>query len=126
VRISLGLSCHIIEPETPFDYIKIHEEGRRKIYEYFYRFGPQVANSIGESMIGREFSPPETDFETAKAHALRNAEAMVEGQYFTRFEVVASQAGQYFEKLTDYDENNVDTGQAVQLTIAKFSNSFSN
>ncbi len=54
------MSCNIIEAEDPYDFIKLHEEERRKIYEYFYRFGPQVANSIGESMIGKGFTSRES------------------------------------------------------------------
>jgi hypothetical protein len=125
VRISLGLNCHIIEPQAPFDFIRNHEEGRRKIYEYFYRFSPQVAASIGKSMLGATgFSPPEKDFETAKAHANRDAEIMVKGMYHVRFDTVASQANKYFEKLTDYDENNANTDQAVQAAIAKYADGF--
>ena len=37
VRISLGLNCQITEPKSPFDYIRLHEERRRKIFEYFYQ-----------------------------------------------------------------------------------------
>ena len=39
----LGLSCQFTLPQTPYDQVKIHEEGHRKIYEYFYRLGPLVA-----------------------------------------------------------------------------------
>jgi hypothetical protein len=126
VRISLGLNCHITEPVFPFDKVRLHEEGRRKICEYFYRFGPQVANRIGESMIGKEITPFEMDFETAKKQALLQAQALVEAQYSARLDSVVRQANQYYEKLTDYDENNFDTDQAVQEAIAKYSQDFSN
>ena len=120
VRISLGLNCHITEPQFPFDKVRLHEEGRRKIYEYFYQFGSQMAQRVGESMIGKQFNPPGMDFETAKAGALSVAQAMIQGQYRARLDSIASQANQYYEKLTDYDENDFNTDQAVQQAIAKY------
>jgi hypothetical protein len=60
------------------------------------------------------------DFETAKAGALSVAQAMIQGQYRARLDSIASQANQYYEKLTDYDENDFNTDQAVQQAIAKY------
>jgi len=121
VRISLGLSCNLILPKTPYDEVRIHAEGHRKIFEYFYQFGPRVADSIGKSMIGEEFTPPETDFEAAKKSALFQAQAVAQSQYITRLDSVAREAEHYFQKLTDYNENNYDSNLAVQQAIAKYS-----
>jgi hypothetical protein len=125
VTISLGLSCHIIEPAHPYEFVSRHEEGHRKISEYFYRFGPQVANDIGKSMIGREFNPPETDVEAAKAAILPEAENMVEGEYSSRINGPAMAANQYYDQLNDPEGTHVDVDQAVQQAIAKFSQNFS-
>jgi hypothetical protein len=126
VKISLEMSCYIIEPEAPFDYIRIHEEWRRKVYEYVYRFGPQLANRIGESMIGREFISPGSDLETAKANALVQAGAQFKMQYLYRLDSAAQAANLYFEKLTDYNNNNFDPSRAFQETIEKFGKDFQN
>ncbi|HLX96767.1 MAG TPA: hypothetical protein VKU37_13570 [Verrucomicrobiae bacterium] len=122
VRITLGLNCQIIEPKSPFDYIRLHEERRRKIFEYFYQFGPQVAKSIGDSMIGQEFTSSDTDMEAAKAGAMAQAQAVVEGQYLVHLDSVAVEADQYYEKLSDYSQNNLDSDQIVQQAIAKYAN----
>jgi hypothetical protein len=121
VNISLGLSCHLTEPKIPYDYIRIEQEERRKIYEYFYRFGPQVARRIGESMIDKEFISRETDFETAKKSVLSQAEALVKRRYSIQLSSVAQRADQYYEKLTDHGQNSFDRDKAVQEAIAKYS-----
>jgi hypothetical protein len=118
--ISLGLSCQFTLPQSPYDFVRIHEEGHGKIYEYFYRLGPEVAQRIGESMIGREFTASDSDFETAKAGALREAAAQVETQYVSRLDGVAKQASHYYNELTDHGLSNMDRGQAVQEAIDKF------
>jgi hypothetical protein len=126
VRISLGMSCHITLPEAPYDFITLHEEGRRKVYEYFYRFGPQVANRVGESVIGEEFTSPESVFEYAKVRALGEAEALVESQYIAGLDSVAKEADLYYEELTDRDGNNFDRNQAYQEAVEKFGKDFPN
>jgi hypothetical protein len=120
VRISLGLSCHITEPKIPYDYIRIEQEERRKIYEYFYRFAPQVARRIGESMIDKQFFSRETDFETAEKGILSQEETLFKRRYSIQLGSVAQRAVQYYEKLTEHGRNSFDRDKAVQEAIAKY------
>jgi hypothetical protein len=126
VNISLGLCCHITLPESPYDSVKIQQEGHRKVFEYFYRLGPQMANRIGESMIGKEFTSGESGFERAKATALRDAEAQVEIQYVTRLDTVARKANRFYDDLTDRGLNNIDRDQAYQEAVDKFGKDLQN
>jgi hypothetical protein len=126
ITISLGLSCQFTLPQTPYDQVKIHEEGHRKIFEYFYTLGPKVATRIGESMIGKEFTSRESNFETAKATAIREAGAQVETQYVTRLDGVAKQASHYYNELTERGLSNIDRGQAAQEAIDKFAKELQN
>jgi hypothetical protein len=120
VTISLGLSCHIIEPEHPYEFVSRHEEGHRKICEYFYRFGPQVANRIGDSLIGREFPSSATDVEAAKAQILPKAESVVEGEYSACLYRPCREANRCYDQLNDPEGVHLDVDQAVQQAIAKY------
>lgn len=122
VTISLGLSCHIIEPRFPYDHIRIEQEGNRKIYEYFYGRGPPVARHIGDCMIGKEFTAFGPDIDAAKKAALARAEAVVQGVYSARVTSIAYAAGKYYSKLLDYGQNNFSCHEAVQEAIAKYAN----
>ena len=126
VRISLGLSCNIIEAKDPYDFIRLHEEQRRKIYEYFYNLGPQLANRIGEAVVGKEFTARESDFETVKARALGEAGALIQNLYLARLNSVARAADNYFENLTEHDLNDSIVNQAYQAAIDKFGKDFPN
>jgi hypothetical protein len=121
VKISLGLSCHIIEPEHPYEFVSRHEDGHRKICEYFYRFGPQVANDIGKSVIGQGFASTAPDVEAAKAEILPRAEFLVEAQYTARIDGPAMAANRYYDQLNDPEGVHLDVNQAVQKAIAKYS-----
>jgi len=126
VTISLGLSFTITMPDHPSEKSRIHEEGHRKIYEYFYRFAPNAARRAGESVIGMKFYSNATDIETAKAQALLQMEKAVETSYLAQIDQPARGANRYYDQLTDHARNNVDSDQAVQATIAKFCKDFSN
>ncbi|HLZ54008.1 MAG TPA: hypothetical protein VKS19_05965 [Verrucomicrobiae bacterium] len=122
VTISLGLACHIIEPAHPYEFVSRHEEGHRKITEYFYHFGPQVANRLGESIIDREFLTGATDADDARAQVLPQAKYLVEGEYMSRVYGPAMEANRYYDQLNDPEGVHVDVDQAVQQAIAKYAN----
>jgi len=121
VTISLGLSCHLIEPEHPFDFVSRHEEGHRRINEYFYRFGPRVADDIGKSMIGCEFASSATNLDAAIAQVLPQAQFMVEGEYVSHIEGPCRAANRYYDQLQDAEGVHLDVDPAVQKAIARYS-----
>lgn len=120
VTITLGLSCRIVEPAHPYEFVSRHEEGHRRISEYFYRFGPQVANRIGQSLIGRELSTSATEVEAAKTQILPVAKSMVEAEYQLCIDLPARQANRYYDQLNDPEGVHIDVDQAVQKAIAKY------
>ena len=124
--ISLGLTCNLMMPENPYDFVRLHVEGHQKIFESFYRLGPQVASRIAESMIGKEFTANESDFDRAKARALHEAEAQVEAQYIARLDGVVSQATHYYNELTNRGMGSIDRGLAAQEAIDKFAKDLQN
>jgi hypothetical protein len=126
VTITLGLSCNIIQPDHPLEKGRIHEEGHRKIYEYFYQFAPKVAQRIAESMIDREFVSHTTDIEAGNTEVLREAECAAISAYLVQIDQPARAANRFYDQLTDHARNNVDSDQAAQEAIAKFSENLSN
>jgi hypothetical protein len=126
VAISLDMNCRYIEPVNPYDIVRQHEDGRRKIYEYFYRLGPQVAQAIGVSLIGREFTAREATYESEKKRALAEAEVEIVTEYMLRISAASRKANQEYAQLTDHGRNNVDRNQAAQEACDKFAKDFLN
>ncbi|MEJ0089168.1 MAG: hypothetical protein WDM80_05375 [Limisphaerales bacterium] len=118
--ITLGLSCQFNLPVNPYDQVRIHEEGHRKIYESFYRLGPGVAKRIAEAMIGKDYTASESNYEQVKASALRKASAQIEAQYISQIDDVAKQASHYYNEITERGLNNIDRSQAAQQAVDKF------
>ncbi len=126
VAVSLDMTCRYIEPVNPYDIVRQNEDGRRKIYEYFYRLGPQVAQAIGTSLIGREFTAREATFETDKKHALAETEWEIVTEYMLRISAATRKAEQEYAQLTAHGTNNVDRNQAAQAACDKFAKDFLN
>ncbi len=120
VTITLGLSDRIVEPQHPFDFVNRHEEGHRRINEYFYRAGPRVANDIGKSVVGQEFESSKTDLDAATAEVLPGAQFLVESEYMSHIEEPSAAANRYYDQLNDPEGPHVDVDRAVQQAIAKY------
>jgi hypothetical protein len=126
VAVSLDMTCRYIEPVNPYDLVRQYDDGRRKIYDYFYRLGPQVAQTIGVSLIGREFTAREATYETDKKHALAEVEVEIVTEYMLRISAATRKAEQEYSQLTDHGRNNVDRNQAAQAACDKFAKDFLN
>jgi hypothetical protein len=126
VAVSLDMTCRYIEPVNPYDVIRQYGDGRRKIYEYFYRLGPQVAQAIGVSLIGREFTAPEAAYENEKKRALAETEMEIVTEYMLRITAATRKAEMEYSRLTDRGGNNVDRNQAAQAACDKFGKDFLN
>lgn len=122
VTISLGLSCHIIEPEHPYEFVSRHEEGHRKICEYFYRSGPEVAQLIGDAMIGKRFDSGATEVDAARAQILPEAQNLVHTEYMLRLYAPAMEANRYYDQLNDPEGKHLDVDEAVQDAIVRYGN----
>ena len=120
VTLSLGLSCHIIEPMHPYEFVSRHEEGHRKICEYFYRSGPEVAQVIGDAMIGKQFESSAIDVDAARAQILAEAQNLVRTEYMLRLYAPAMEANRYYDQLNDPEGKHMDVDEAVQETIVRY------
>jgi hypothetical protein len=126
VAVSLDMTCRYIEPVNPYDVIRQYDDGRRKIYEYFYRLGPQVAQAIGVSLIGREFTAREATYESDKKRALAETEMEIVTEYMLRISDATRKAEQEYAQLTAHGTNNEDRNQAAQEACDKFAKDFLN
>jgi len=126
VAVSLDMVCRYLEPLNPYDSVRQHEDGRRKIYEYFYRLGPQVAQAIGVSLLGREFTAREATYEADKKRALAETEMEIVTEYMLRISAATRKAEQEYTRLTDHGANSVDRNQAAQAACDKFAKDFLN
>jgi len=120
VSIHLGLSVSIVLPRTPSPAFQAHEEGHRAIAEHFYTCGTQAAQRIGERVAAREITIRSEDPEKAEAMAAEKVRTDIDFEYLKYTEIPANKANKYYDQLTNFGRNNVDSNDATQRAIARF------
>jgi len=120
VTMHLGLKITIIMPKGDYEKLKDHEEGHRKIVEYFYSLGPAMARQAGGLMAGIERTSSTTDYEAAKTEVFTRATDEVETEYMKYIRDLCGQANDYYDSLTDHGRNNVDSTRAAHEAIRHY------
>jgi len=118
IKISIGLTMNVLQPASPTERLKRHLEGHRRIYEYFYAFGPKAAERAAEIVgNGSWMHPKEKDPASAEAWFLETAKSNAQMEYSRYTKNAAAYATSYYEDLTDYGTNLKDADQAVDEAI---------
>lgn len=120
VTMYLGLKITITMPKGDYVKLKEHEEGHRKIVEYFYSLGPTVARQAGGLMAGIEQTSSATEYEAARTEVFTRATGEVETEYIKYIRDLCEQANDYYDELTDHGRNNVDSTQAAHEAIRRY------
>ena len=120
VTMYLGLKITIVMPRGDYEKLKDHEEGHRKIVEYFYSLGPAVARQAGGLMAGMEETSSATDYDAAKTEVFTRATDEVETEYMKYIRDLCGQANDYYDELTDHGRNDVDSTQAARVAIRRY------
>jgi hypothetical protein len=121
MNVSLGLDIVIILPKNETGKLKDHEEGHRKIAEFFYALGPQTARVAGKTLTEDELLAYERDPESITPDVIiKTRLTNFAREYQKRIREVCSQANDYYDMLTDHGRNNMDTDQAVQSAILRY------
>lgn len=121
MNVSLGLEIVIILPKGEAGKLKEHEEGHRKIAEFFYTIGPQAAQYAGKTLTEDELLAYERDSESITPNVIiKTRLTNFATEYQKRIGEVCSQANDYYDTLTDHGKNKMDTDQAVQLAIRRY------
>jgi len=107
-------------PRGDYEKLKDHEEGHRKIVEYFYSLGPAVARQAGGLMAGMEETSSATDYDAAKTEVFTRATDEVETEYMKYIRDLCGQANDYYDELTDHGRNDIDSTQASQEAIRRY------
>jgi len=121
VKISLGLVITITLPNGEAGKLKQHEEGHRKIDEYFYTLAPQAAKRASETVTDDEMRSYETNPESATMDAISKIRfENFEAEYLKQTKEISVQANEYYDELTDHGCNNMDSDQAAQMAIRRY------
>lgn len=120
MTMHLGLAITIILPQGENGKLREHEEGHRKIVEYFYSLGPTAARCAAGLLTGMDQISSAPDYETARNEIFSRATAEVQAEYMKYIQQPCGQANEYYDELTDHGANNTDSNQAAQEAIRRY------
>jgi hypothetical protein len=120
ITINLELMIHIILPRGEHGKLKEHEEGHRKIVEYFYSLGPVAAQSAGGLFTGMEQTSSAADYKIARTETFTRATVELQTEYMKYIRDLCEQANDYYDELTDHGGNGKDSNQAAEEAIRRF------
>lgn len=120
MTIDLDLVIHITLPEGEHGTLKEHEEGHRKIIEYFYSLGPAAARNAAGLLTGMEQTSVAGDYAAARAETFAKAAGEVQAEYTKYIRELCGQANDYYDELTDHGRNGKDANQAAEEAIRRY------
>jgi hypothetical protein len=120
ITINLDLMIRITLPQGEHGKLKEHEEGHRKIVEYFYSLGPAAAQSAGGLLTGMEQTSSAADYETARTETFTRATDELRTEYMKYIRDLCGQANDYYDELTAHGGNGRDSNQAAEEAIQRY------
>lgn len=120
LTLQLGVTININLPTGKIGKLKKHENGHKKIVEYFYSLGPAAARQAGGLVTGLEQTSSATNFATAKQEVFTKASQEVLAAYLDCIQDRCRQANNYYDKLTNHGRNRVDSNQAAEEAIRRY------
>ena len=121
MKVSLGLEIIITLPDGEAGKLKEHEEGHRKIAEYFYSIGPQATHLAGKTLTDDELLAYESNSDSATPDVfLKTRISNFISEYLKHTQEICAQANEYYDQLTNHGKNNVDSDQAAQMAISRY------
>jgi hypothetical protein len=115
VKVTLELKINIWVPERATQHVIEHEQGHRKISEYYYRTADKVAERIAAEYLGKRVSVTGADLDAEVSKLLRQMGVDITAEYNDKLSPGPAQ--QRYDDLTDHSRNDVVSSDAVAQTL---------
>jgi hypothetical protein len=119
VRINLDLHVTIWLPRNAVPKIVNHEEGHRKIAEYYYQNAEQIARQEAGKLIGQTVTGTGADYASAEDNALKDAREALNKRLLDLADAPSGKAQEYYDQITAHGTNAVKEDRAVEQAIRK-------
>jgi hypothetical protein len=115
VAVTLQLNVTIWVPTDASQHVIEHENGHRRISEYFYATADKVAGRIAQSYIGQSQVLTGSDLDAQYAAFLKQTGSDIAAKYGD--ELNPEPAQQQYDIITDYSRNGVAASDAVDQAL---------
>ncbi|MGA3066165.1 MAG: hypothetical protein ABSF29_04875 [Tepidisphaeraceae bacterium] len=117
VRIALGLNVNEWVEYSAGAKVFSHEDGHALIAEHFYSRSDQIAQAIGQHLIGTDFFGSGPDAEAAANDALNVAAREVTQQYMGRVRNPSELVQNLYDRITAHGVNPIEEVDAIEMAL---------
>jgi hypothetical protein len=117
VKMKLGLAITIWVPDAVTQKVLEHEEGHRRISEFYYQDADKLAERVAASYIGRQYEVTGHDLDTAANQMLQQTGAEITAEYSRQLDADSAQLR--YDAITDHARNDTLAKDAVAQVIIR-------
>jgi hypothetical protein len=115
IKMTLRLNITIWVPVDVTQHVIEHEEGHRRISEYYYATADQIANRIAENYMGRQVDIAGEDLNAESSKMLQQMATEITDEYGKELNPEPAQL--LYDAITDHSRNDVAVKDAVDHAI---------
>ena len=105
VSVDVSLKITVWLPHDASRVIADHEEGHRKLSEYFYKDAEKIARNVAQGYVGKVYEGQGTDTEAATRSAIDKAINELSQKYMGQTQSLSVKANAVFDELTQHSRN---------------------
>lgn len=111
IKVTLGLNVTIWVPTEVSAHVAEHEEGHRRISEYYYQTADQIAARVAEAFMGKQAEITGTNLDAESTKWLQQTAAEITEEYDKELNPEPTQL--LYDTITDHSRNEVVAKDAV-------------
>ena len=115
VKVTLQLNLTIWVPADVTPHVTEHEEGHRRISEYYYQSADQLAARIASNYLGRQVEVSGADLNAESNKVLEQMAAEITDEYNKQLNTEPTQL--LYDSITDHSRNEVTAQDAVDHAL---------
>ena len=120
VNVDVSLKITIWLPNDVTRVISDHEEGHRKLSEYFYKDAEKIARNIAQGYVGKVYEAVGADAEAASRAAIDKAINELSQKYMGQTQSLSVKANAIFDELTQHSRNQkISVQKAMDESIER-------
>jgi len=122
IKVTLQLNLTVWVPAEVTPHVIEHEEGHRRISEYYYQNADKLAERIASAYMGKQIEISGADLDAESNKALQQVAAEITDEYNRELNTEPTQL--LYDSITDHSRNEVVAQDAVDHALKNVSIEF--
>jgi hypothetical protein len=119
IKMTLQLNVTVWVPADVTPHVLEHEEGHRRISEFYYQTAEKIAGRVAGTYMGKEVEISGPDLNAESVQALQRLASEITDEYDRELNTEPTQL--LYDSITDHSRNEVVAGEAADHAIKNIS-----